>query len=148
MQEDEQCIDKVKKYINKRFEEEMEKQINNFLISEMKFKLSEIDVDFISEGREYADSKLKEQVDNIVEECFNNEIENKFKKLLENKDYKEILKVFNSKGLSNSIGCYFNLKNDGYKNFIIRQLSTDHAGQIVDALRPYLPEEIPIITSI
>lgn len=147
-QKDEQCIDEVKKYINNRFKEEMEKQIDDFLKSEIKFELSKIDIDFTSEGRECADTKLKEQVNNILKKCFNNDIENKFKKLLENGDYKEILKVFNCKGLSNSIGHYLGLDNKSYKDFIIGQLYTDRAEQIVDALHPYLPEKISINTSI
>ena len=67
----------------------------------------------------------------------------KFNKILEFGDYKEILKVFNCKSLSTSIGYFFGLDNKGYRDFVLRQLNGDKANEIVAVISDYLPEEIP-----
>ena len=58
--------------------------------------------------------------------------------------YKDILKVFNCKSLSRSIGHFFNIDNKAYKDFIIRQIRGERANDIINAIIPYLPKDIPI----
>lgn len=72
-----------------------------------------------------------------------NEQVEKFNKILESRSYKEILKVFNCKSLSTSVGHFFGLDNKEYRDFILRQISSNDAHEIVKAVAMYLPEEIP-----
>ena len=70
-------------------------------------------------------------------------VENKYKSALGN--YKEILKIYNRKSLSESVGHYFNRNDKDYCDFVLRQLKTDNSQKIVEALLPYLPnnKQIP-----
>lgn len=63
--------------------------------------------------------------------------------VLENKDYKEVLKVFNCKSLSTSTGHFFDLDNKAYSDFVLRQIKGVNSQEIINALIPYLPTEIP-----
>ena len=68
----------------------------------------------------------------------------KFNKILDSHVYKDILKVFNCKSLSMSIGHFFNIDNKTYKDFIIRQMRGKSAENIINAIIPYLPKDISI----
>lgn len=72
------------------------------------------------------------------------EQEQKFKQILDSKKYKDVLKVFNCKSLSTSTGHFFELDSKAYRDFIVRQLKGRRANDIVEAIIPYLPNEIPI----
>ena len=51
--------------------------------------------------------------------------------------------MFNCKALSKSIGHFFGLNNNEYRDFILRQINGNNAHEIVKAIAMYLPEEIP-----
>ena len=70
--------------------------------------------------------------------------EAKFRAILTSKNYKDVLRIFNEKGLLSSIGSYFGLENKGYADLILRLLNRSEKKQnIVVAISPYLPPEVP-----
>ena len=140
---DDSKIENVKKYIiEKRFAEEIDKQICEAIVSEIKFKLTIAAISKKSE--EKAKETLAEAIREISYEKVKTEQEQKFKQILDSKIYKEVLKVFNCKSLSTSTGHFFELDNKAYRDFIIRQTKGKRASDIVNAIIPYLPNGIPI----
>lgn len=135
-------VDKAKKYIiEERYKPEMEKQIRAATIAEIKYQLSIIDISgpddtaiqnrlgAFFEGFNYF--KTKQPFESLFMTAYNNS------------DYKKIISIYNRKSLKNSIGSIFGLQEKDYCNFIIRQLNSPNSELIKQALRPYLPSEIP-----
>ena len=95
-----------------------------------------------------SEEKAKETLDKAFREIsydnIKTEQEQKFQQIFDYKVYKDVLKVFNCKSLSTSTGHFFELDNKAYRDFIVRQLKGKRAGDFVDAIIPYLPNEIPI----
>lgn len=136
-------IEKVKKYIiEKRFAEEIDRQICEAIVSEVKFKLTTATISKKSE--EKAKETLNKAFREISYDNIKTEQEQKFQQIFDSKVYKDVLKVFNCKSLSTSTGHFFELDNKAYRDFILRQLKGKRAGDFVDAIIPYLPNEIPI----
>ena len=136
-------IEKVKKYIiEKRFAEEIDRQICEAIVSEVKFKLTTATISKKSE--EKAKETLNKAFREISYDNIKTEQEQKFQQIFDSKVYKDVLKVFNCKSLSTSTGRFFELDNKAYRDFIVRQLKGKRAGDFVDAIIPYLPNEIPI----
>lgn len=140
--DDKEHIEEIKNYIiNDRFKNEINKQICEAVVSELKYKLT------ISEISTKNDQEAKNTLNTLFEtidyDVIKNEQVEKFNKILESGSYKEILKVFNCKSLSTSVGHFFGLDNKEYRDFILRQISSNDAHEIVKAVAMYLPEEIP-----
>lgn len=132
-------VNKVKEYIiEKRFSAQIRSQICKAVISEIKYLLSTYDLD----GKGLEDIKIN--FDSIGErisfEYIKKNVEEKFEKALKQKEYSEILRLFNEKGLSKSIGAYFNIKNEDYCNLIIRLLKSNQSNKIIEGIKKYLPE--------
>lgn len=138
-------VEEVKNYvINERFAREIEKQICNAIIYEIKFKLSTANIS----GKK--EDKLNEALDNFMNK-FSSSYENMkveknkfFNDILYAKKYEDVLMVFNCKGLANSVGHFFKIDDKDYVNFILRSLKNKNSEIIIDAIRKYLPEEIPM----
>ena len=86
---------------------------------------------------------LKELESNINYEEIKNSIESKFIDALEKKQYNEIIKIFNEKNISKSIGTYFGLKNAEFCSTVLALLQGNNRQDIINALKAYLPNEIP-----
>ena len=71
------------------------------------------------------------------------EKESIFRQALESKDYRSVLKIFNEKGISKTIGHFLGIKNDEYQGKVINLLNGDCYKEIVELLSGYLPNEIP-----
>ena len=69
--------------------------------------------------------------------------EQKFRTALSDDDYGAVLRVFNEKSLSKSIGEFFDIKKGTYCSKIIAFLHGDQHDEIISALLPYFPMEIP-----
>jgi hypothetical protein len=131
-------VEQAKEFVINLFEKCLEVQIKNAVVSEIKYKLNVYDVNKNSK------EQIKKAVDSIsesikVDEIFNVKTE-QFNKLKEERIYANILKFFNKKELYKSVGSFFGLKNDDYPNFVIRLLQSDARGNIIEALKKYLPE--------
>ena len=136
-------IERIKKYIiEDRFAKEINKQICEAIVSELKFKLNTASISKVNE--EKAKETLGEAFKEISYDNIKTKQTEKFNKILDSHVYKDILKVFNCKSLSMSIGHFFNIDNKTYKDFIIRQMRGKSAENIINAIIPYLPKDIPI----
>ena len=136
-------IEDIKKYIiEERFAKEINKQICEAIVSKLKFELNTVPISKTSE--EEAKKTLEKAFKEISYNNIKMEQTQKFNQILASHVYKDILKVFNCKSLSRSIGHFFNIDNKAYKDFIIRQIRGERANDIINAIIPYLPKDIPI----
>ena len=136
-------IENIKKYIiEERFAQTINKQICEAIVSELKFELNTASISKVNE------EKAKETLDKAFKEISYDNIKikqtEKFNKILDSHIYKDILKVFNCKSLSKSIGHFLGINNKEYQNFILRQIKGEKANDIINAIIPYLPKDIPI----
>lgn len=100
-------------------------------------------VDLRKKNDDEAKSSLDTAIQSIDYENTKSDQEAKFREPLDKTDYAGVLRVFNEKGLSNSIGRFFGLDNKVYCSTILALLNGKMHGEIVDALVKYLPTEIP-----
>lgn len=127
--------------IQTKFANQINKQICNSVVSNLKYKLSSIDLSKMN------DDKIRESLNNAIqtincEEIKSEQIE-KFNEALNSQDYKRILQIFNEKGLSGSIGKFFGLENKNYCSTIINLLNGNLHDEITKAIEKYLPTGIP-----
>lgn len=139
---DKSRIEDVKKYVTeKRFKKELNRQICEAVVSELKYRLSIANISKSNEDE--AKETLNELFEEINYEAIKTDQMKKFKDVLETRVYKDVLKVFNCKSLSTSTGHFFDLDNKSYRDFILRQIRGNRADDIIAAIIPYLPNEIP-----
>lgn len=136
-------IEDIKKYIiEERFAKTINKQICEAIVSELKFELNTVPIS------EKSEEESKKTLDKAFKEISYDNIKikqtEKFNKILDSHVYKDILKVFNCKSLSMSIGHFLGINNKEYQNFILRQIKGEKANDIINAIIPYLPKDIPI----
>ena len=132
----------VKDYvINSRIENKIKKQICQSVVARLKYELASIELS--KKNDDEAKSSLDTAIQSIDYENTKSDQEAKFREPLDKTDYAGVLRVFNEKGLSNSIGRFFGLDNKVYCSTILALLNGKMHGEIVDALVKYLPTEIP-----
>lgn len=132
----------VKSYIiQERFARQIDKQICQSVVANLKYQLSSAELSKKNETD--AKNSLNTVLASIDYDHTKGEQESKFKDALAGSDYKKVLKVFNEKSLSTSIGHYFNHENSEYCNLVIALLRGEKHDDIVAAISPYLPTEIP-----
>lgn len=137
-----EIFESVKDYvINDRFANQIDKQICQSVVAHLKYQLSSIELSKKSD--EDVKTSLNAALHAIDYEKTKSEQETEFRKSLDRADYAGILRVFNEKGLSNSIGHFFGLDNKVYCSTILALLNGKMHSEIVDALVKYLPTEIP-----
>ncbi|WP_337874355.1 DUF4435 domain-containing protein [Exiguobacterium sp.] len=130
-------VEKAKQYvIEQRFSNQISTQIAKAVTSQVKYKLSTYDVS----GSTI--EEIKEKINSFYEyidfDLLTSNISQKYSKILESKDYEEVLKVFNEKGLSSTIGQYFGVNNREYCELILRLLKRGN-DSIAVGMRSYLP---------
>ncbi len=139
--QDEDIVNEVKKYVMEtRFSNEIHRQICESVVSELKYKLSIVNLPKKSE--EEAKNALNNLFETISYDKIRSEQEEKFNLIYTSRNYKEVLKIFNRKALSTSIGHFWKLDNKGYCDFVIRQLKTENGQKIIEAIALYMPSEI------
>jgi len=57
---------------------------------------------------------------------------------------KLIALIFNYKSLPKTIGDYLGIQKRGYCDFVLRKIRGSKSEEIINALRNYLPNEIPM----
>ena len=127
--------------INMKYANMINCQICQSVVAEIKYQLSCIDIS----SKNVADAKttLNEALSAISYDSIKKEQETKFHAALSEKDYKSILRVFNAKELSKNIGKFIGLDNKQYTSTVINLLRGNCKKQIIEAIVPYLPPEIP-----
>ena len=135
-------FNQVKKYvIETKFGNQINRQICQSVVAEIKYRLSSIDISYKNE------KEAKSSLDNAIRELKYDEIqadhEGRFQEILGGKNYADVLKVFNEKGIRSSVGHFFRIDDRQYCNTVIDLLRGAHQAEIITALLPYLPPEIP-----
>lgn len=140
---DSTVVTKIKNYIiNDRFVNEINRQICEAVVSELKYQLSVIEIS--KKNEKEAKQTLQTSINGISYELIKKNIEQRYQNVLLSKDYSKILSIFNRKELAKTIGHYFGFNNDEYCDFVIRQIQGDNADKIKETIIPYLPNEIPL----
>lgn len=138
-------IQEIKDYIiHQRFANELTRQIEQATKSCLKTLYSSIEVteaegDTLSEKFKNAIAKIKPEEELLKQEAYFTDIKTAA-------DYEKVLKVYNAKGLSSSIGHFFGINDKEYCKKIIGLLHSDHKEKLLDALKPYVPS-LPKTTS-
>lgn len=132
----------VKQYvIEVRFSNQINSQICGSVVSEIKYRLSSAEIS--KDNEEKAKESLESALNSIDYEQIKSTQEQKFKQVLAEKDYNKVLQVFNQKSLSQSVGHFLGVDNKQYCSKVINLLQGIKHDEIVEALSPYLPTEIP-----
>ena len=132
----------IKDYIvNVRFAKQIDKQICQSVVAHLKYQLSSIELSKKSDDE--AKASLNAALQAIDYEETKSEQEAKFREPLDRADYAGVLRVFNEKGLINSIGHFFGLNDKEYCSTILALLNGNLRNEIVKAVEKYLPTEIP-----
>ena len=132
----------VKQYvIEVRFSNQINGQICGSVVSEIKYRLSSAEIS--KDNEEKAKESLESALNSIDYEQIKSTQEQKFKQVLAEKDYNKVLQVFNQKSLSQSVGHFLGVDNKQYCSKVINLLQGIKHDEIVEALSPYLPTEIP-----
>lgn len=136
-----QVFSDVKKYvIDERFGRQLTSQICQSTVAQIKYKLSCCEIDKNNEIR--AKENLNSILESINFDSIYSEQEVFFKSILSDGTYGDVIKVFNEKNISKSIGHFFGISNSVYCSMIIDLLKTNKRQDIIDALIPYFPTEI------
>lgn len=140
---DDSNVSKFKNYIiDEIYQNRLNDQIINALISEIKYRLSKLPLI----GKTESEINLKlDNIRNILEvDKIFEEKKKLYNELLGSKNYKMILLNFNSKKIANYAGKYFNLDTGSFCAFVIRQFNGEYGDKFIEAISKYLPQEIPL----
>ena len=127
--------------IDVRFSNQINGQICESVVAEIKYRLSSAEISKAGETK--AKESLESVLSSIDYDQIKSEQEQKFQQVLNSGNYKEVLKVYNKKDLSKSIGHFLGIDNKYYCSKVISLLRGSKHDEIVAALSPYLPTEIP-----
>lgn len=139
--EDNTSVESVKNYIiNDRFIKQLSGQVCEATVAQIKYKLATVDISKANENS--AKDTLDKVFQSISYDSIREKVESEFNEIATSKNYKDVLKVFNCKALSNCIGNKFGINNDEYRDYVIRLLRSDKQNDVINALSSYLPTEI------
>lgn len=132
----------VKKYvIEERFAKQINGQICEAAVAEIKYKLMCAEISKKNDTE--AKSSLATAIAGIDYDTIQTAQDRKFNGILQRADYSEVIKAFNCKNISTSIGHFFGIDNKEYRQIVIALLHGAKHNDIVDAIVPYLPIDIP-----
>lgn len=128
---------KIYTYIVKnRFEKQIDSQVCQAVVSEIKYRLSSIEIDKKNEA--IAKTTLDQGLKDIDYATIKQEIENRFKTVVDSGDYKKVIRIFNEKGLAKSIGHFMSIMDKDYCQVAIGMLRNGSIN-IDELLGHYLP---------
>ena len=128
---------KIYAYIVKdRFEKQIDSQVCQAVVSELKYRLDSIEIDKKNEAN--AKTTLNQGLSSIDYEAIKKRVETSFKAVVDSGDYKKVIRVFNEKGLTKSIGHFMSIINEDYCRVVIGMLKNG-AVNIDELLGQYLP---------
>ena len=136
-----ETLKKIKSFvINERFASEIDHQICQSTVAQLKYKLSCIEL--AGKSGEDVKKSLEEGIQRIeFDEIFTAESQ-RFQEVLNNADYAGVLKVFNSKSLLKSIGQHFGIANNEYPATVLNLLNGPCHDTLVNAFLRYMPTDI------
>ncbi|KXO15531.1 hypothetical protein HMPREF3189_01329 [Clostridiales bacterium KA00134] len=125
----------IKNYvINERFDNQILGQIKKNVVSQIKHKLSLAEISEIN-----TKESLKKAIENIDADRIYEETLKSYEEALISNNYKKVIKMFNEKGLSKSIGHYFGLQNNVYLNMVISILRNKEQEEVFGIFKNYVP---------
>ncbi|MBR0508667.1 MAG: DUF4435 domain-containing protein [Clostridia bacterium] len=132
----------IKKYvIADRYANQIHKQILQSVVAEIKYKLT------CAEISKKDETEAKASLENLYSDIEYDKIRNtqitRFTAPLDSNDYLEIIKVFNEKNISNSIGHFLGITDKEYCSIVMSLLKGAKHDEIAEAISRYLPPEIP-----
>lgn len=132
----------IKTYmIDQRFKNQLQGQICQSVVAQLKFRLSSAEIDMASEAD--AKNSLNTLLTSINYEQIKAEQSEIFQSAL-SESYASVIKVFNEKEIAKSVGHFFGLNDQNYCPLVLALLNTKEKREaIINALTPYLPTEIP-----
>ena len=133
---------KIKKYIiEERYRKQINGQICQSVVAEIKYRLSSAEISKKSEDK--AKESLNMIFTSINFEQIKTDKEQQFTKALNTSNYSEIIKIFNEKNLVEAVGTNFGLENKEFCSTVINLLRGEKRDAIMEALANYLPSGIP-----
>lgn len=128
--------------VHQLFESQIQKQICQAVVAELKYRLS------IAEISKKDEVSAKESLNTLLSNLNYNSvrvnIENKFTDVKKSGDYKQVIKVFNEKGISKSIGKFIvGIDSRQYCQTVIN-LVRNNKKEIIEAIALYLPDTAKI----
>lgn len=135
-----EVFEKIKNYISERFKSQLENQICRSIVANIKYKLSSIEVSQTNE--EETKLSLENGLNQINFDQIKEIQRSIFQDILASEDYDSILRVFNEKGLSKSVGHYFGLQNNRYCDKILSFLKEEKYSFAREDLRKYISSTI------
>lgn len=133
----------VTNWIIQELNRELDHQIKEYLVSEIKYNLNICD---ISKREENISNYLINYVSNLEINQIENEIRSKFNTAIESKEYLEIIKLYNRKSLCERVGFIFELthRDNEYSKLVLRLAKGAKLDEIKQALSCYLPCQIAL----
>lgn len=127
--------------VKERFQNQIDSQICQAVVSEIKYRLSVIDINKNDDDK--AKETLSQCLKSIDYEIIKQEVEKRFDEASVSADYKKIIRIFNEKGLAKSIGHFMSITDKDYCDIVIGMLRNGTINEDVWGL--YLPgkDEIP-----
>lgn len=137
-----EVFDAIKTFvIDTKFANMINSQICESVVAQIKYLLNGARVS--NENEAAAKATLNVALASINYDAIKATEETRFTDALNNKDYKAVLRVFNKKQISNSVGTYFGIGERLYRSTILNLIKTNKKDEIVATLASYLPTEIP-----
>ncbi len=136
---DDSSKEKTKKLVRDIYSGQRQKQINEAFTKEIAFQMGMMHfIENLSTAEEIK-SKIDER---FTLSYIQEKLDLKKSIYLETEDLKEILRVFNFKELSNTVGCFFGCKPNEYPRRVIKLLRSSNSvrQRIIEAVKPYIPE--------
>lgn len=131
----------VKNYVvNERFANQIQGQICQSVVAQIKYKLNSAEISKKNEAE--AKTSLNAALTAIDYETIKAVEESRFE-VAKAGSYADVIKVFNEKNIAKSVGRFFGLSNDAYCSTIVSLIKGTKKAEIIAALAPYLPTEIP-----
>lgn len=127
--------------IDTKFKNMINRQICQSVVAEIKHQLSCIEISKINDDE--AKDSLQSGLDGIKYEEIKNVKELEFKNALDSRNYRNVLRIFNEKGIAASIGRLLGIDNREYQEKVINLLNGECHDRLVGAIEGYLPREIP-----
>lgn len=131
----------VRNYVvNERFVNQIQGQTCQSVVAQIKYKLNSAEISKKNEAE--ARTSLNAALAAIDYEAIKAVEESRFE-VAKNGSYADVIKVFNEKNTAKSVGRFFGLSNDVYCATIVSLIKGTKKKEIIAALAPYLPTEIP-----
>lgn len=139
--QDNTIVTQIQDYIiEERFKNEINRQVCESVISEIKYKLTT--VEFHKRDEDGIKLELDNAIKNInYDDLYKTNLK-RFDDAYKEKNYKKILEIFNRKELIKSVGHFWKINDKEFCNYILRQTKTVYKQELVNAIAPYLPTEI------